>query len=108
MTLKVTAPLSPKGKLQPFYNSGTTAPIATISSPLDSAYAISSAVWKMVTLDDLGDLQRSRGHFTLVQPSYNSETTGLIAMISSPFESAYAISSAVSKMVTLGDLYDLK
>ena len=29
-------------------------------------------------------------------------------MISSPFESAYAISSAVSKMVTLGDLYDLK
>ena len=74
----------------------------------DSAYAISSAVSKLVTLGDLCDLQGSKGHFCLWQPSYNSASTGPIETSLTSFDSAYAISSAVSKMVSLGDLCDLQ
>ena len=94
--------------LQPPYNSGSTAPIATGLTPFDSAYAISSEILNLVTLGDLCDLQRSKGHFSLWQPSYKSASTGPIATSSTSFDSAYAISSAVSKLVTLGDLCDLK
>ena len=94
--------------LQPPYKSGSTAPIATGLTPFDSAYAISSEIFNLVTLGDLCDLQRSKGHFSLWQPSYNSASTGPIATSSTSFDSAYAISSAVSKLVTLGDLCDLK
>ena len=94
--------------LQPPYNSGSTAPIATGLTPLDSMYAISLEILNLVTLGDLCDLQRSKGHFSLWQPSYNSASTGPIATSSTSFDSAYAISSAVSKLVTLGDLCDLK
>ena len=45
---------------QPSYNSKSTGPIATISTPVGSAYAISSTVLKLVTLSDLCGLQRSR------------------------------------------------
>ena len=98
--------------LQSSYNSGSTGPIAGISTPLDSVYAISSTVSKLVTLDDLCDLQNSKGHFSLGQSSYNSESTnaGPIRTISTPFNSAYAvftvkaISSNVSSLLVLGDL----
>ena len=94
--------------LQPFYNSGTTGPIETKMPPVDSAYAISSAVSKMVTSGDLGDLQRSTLRFRPLQPFYYSGTTGPIETKMPPVDSAYAISSAVSKMVTSGDLGDLQ
>ena len=77
-------------------------------SPVDSAYAISSAVWNMVTSGDLGVLQRSTLCFHLLQPFYNSGTTGPIETKMPPVDSAYAISSVVSKMVTSGDLGDLQ
>ena len=73
--------------LQPFFYSGTTEPIKTKRPPVDSAYAISPAFPKMVTSGDLGGLQRSTLHFRLVQPFYNSETTGPIEMKMPPFES---------------------
>ena len=38
---------------QPSYNSGSIGPIATLHAPVDSAYAISSAVLKMATLGDI-------------------------------------------------------
>ena len=94
--------------LQPPYNSGSTAPIATGLTPFDSAYAISSEILNLVTLGDLCDLQRSKGHFSLWQPSYNSASTEPIETSLASFDSAYAISSAVSKLVTLGDLCDLQ
>ena len=94
--------------LQPSYNSGSTAPIVTGLTPFDSAHAISSEILNLVTLGDLCDLQRSRGHFSLLQPSYNSGSTAPIATSLTSFDSAYAISSAVSKLVTLGDLCDLQ
>ena len=74
----------------------------------DSAYAISSAVSKLGTVGDLCDLQGSKGHFCLWQPSYNSVSTGPIETSLTSFDSAYAISSAVSKLVTVGDLCDLQ
>ena len=76
-------------------------------SPFESEDTISSAVSKMVTSSDLGDLQRSTLPFRLLQPLYNSGTTGLIETKMPPVDSAYAISSAVSNMVTSGDLGDL-
>ena len=94
--------------LQPSYNSGSTAPIVTGLTPFDSAYAISSEILNLVTLGDLCDLQRSKDHFSLWQSSYNSASTGPIATSLTSFDSAYAISSAVSKLVTLGDLCDLQ
>ena len=93
---------------QPSYNSASTEPIETSLASFDSAYAISSAVSKLVTLGDLCDLQGSKGHFCLWQPSYNSASTEAIEMSLTSFDSAYAISSAVSKLVTLGDLCDLQ
>ena len=93
---------------QPSYNSASTGPIATSLTSFDSAYAISSAVSKLMILGDLCDLQGSKGHFPLWQPSYNSASTGPIATSLTSFDSAYAISSAVSKLVTLGDLCDLQ
>ena len=96
------------GLLQPFYNSGTTRPIVTKTPPVDSAYTISSAVSNMVTSGDLGDLGRSHYRCGLWQPFYNSGTTGPIATKTPPGDSAYAISSVVSNMVTSGDLGDLK
>ena len=98
----------PPPGLQPSYNSGSTRPIVTIYASFDSGGTILSAVSKMVTVGDLGDLQRSRGQLSLLQPSYNSGSTVPIATSSTSFDSAYAISSAVSKLVTLGDLCDLK
>ena len=92
----------------PSYNSVSTGLIATSLTSFDSAYAISSAVSKLVTLGDLCDLQGSKGHFPLWQPSYNSASTGLIATSLMSFDLAYAISSAVSKLMTLGDLCDLQ
>ena len=77
-------------------------------APFDSGGTILSAVLKMVAVGDLGDLQRSRGQLSLLQPSYNSGSTVPIATRSTSFDSAYAISSAVSKLVTLGDLCDLE
>ena len=44
-------------------NSGSTGPISTIYAPVDSTYAISSAVSKMATLGDFCDPQSSRSHF---------------------------------------------
>ena len=70
--------------------------------PVDSAYAISSAVSKMVTSGDLGDLQRSTLRFRLLQPFYNSETTRPIETKIPPVDSAYAVSPAISKMVASG------
>ena len=93
---------------QPSYNSASTGPIATSLTSFDSAYAISSEILNLVTLGDLCDLQRSKGHFSLWQPSYNSASTGPIATSLTSFDSAYPISSAVSKLVTLGDLCDLQ
>ena len=93
---------------QPSYNSASTGPIATSLTSFDSAYAISSAVSKLITLSDLCDLQGSKGHFPLWQPSYNSASTEPIATSLTSFDSTYAISSAVSKLVTLGDLCDLQ
>ena len=93
---------------QPSYNSESAVPIATNSTPFDSAYAISSAVSKLVTLGDLCDLQRSRGHFSLLQPSHNSGSTAPIVTGLTPFDSAYAISSEILNLVTLGDLCDLQ
>ena len=98
----------PPPGLQPSYNSGSTEPIRKIDAPFDSGGTILSAVSKMVAVGDLGDLQRSRGQLSLLQPSYNSGSTVPIATSSTSFDSAYAISSAVSKLVTLGDLCDLK
>ena len=92
---------------QPIYNSETTGPIGTTETPFELGGTISSAVSKMVTSDDLGDLQRSTLRFRLLQPFYNSETTGPVETKTSPVDSAYVISSAVSKMVTSGDLGDL-
>ena len=93
---------------QPSYNSASTEPIETSLASFDPAYAISSAVSKLVTLGDLCDLQGSKGHFPLRQPSYNSASTEPIEMSLASFDSAYEISSAVSKLVTLGDLCDLQ
>ena len=58
----------------------------------------------------LGDLcdQRSRGIISLWRASYTSGSTGSFATILTPFDSANAISSTVSKLVTLGDLCDLQ
>ena len=98
----------PPPGLQPSYNSGSTEPIRKIDAPFDSGGAILSAVSKMVTVGDLGDLERSRGQLSLLQPCYNSGSTAPIATSSTSFDSAYAISSSVSKLVTLGDLCDLK
>ena len=75
---------------------------------IQSKYAITSAISKMVTSGDLGDLQRSTLRFRLLHPFYNSGTTGPIEMKRPPVDSAYAISPAVSKMVTSGDLGDLQ
>ena len=94
--------------LQPPYNSGSTAPIATGLTTFDSAYAISSEILNLVTLGDLCDLQRSRGHFSLLQTPYNSGSTAPIATGLTPFDSAYAISSEILNLVTLGDLCDLQ
>ena len=93
---------------QPSYNSASTELIETSLTSFDSAYAISSAVSKLVTVGDLCDLQGSKGHFCLWQPSYNSASTEPIETSLASFDSAYAISSAVSKLVTLGDLCDLQ
>ena len=76
--------------------------------PVDSAYAISSTVPKMVTSGDLGDLQRSTLRFRLLQPFYNPGTTVPIATKMPPVDSAYAISIAVWKILTSGDLGDLQ
>ena len=89
--------------LQSFYNSGTTGPIETKMQPFESDDTISSAVLKMVTSGDLGDLQRSTLRFRLLQPFYNSGTTGLIETKMPPVVSVYAISSSVLKVVTSGD-----
>ena len=48
--------------LQPFYNSGTTGPIGTNETPFESGGTILSAVSKLVTPGDLGDLKRSTRH----------------------------------------------
>ena len=58
----------------------------------------------MVTSGDLGDLKRSPLRFHLLQPFYNSGTTEPFEMKMPPVDLAYAISSAVLKMVTSGDL----
>ena len=98
----------PPPGLQPSYNSGSTRPIVTIYAAIDSGGTILSAVSKMVTVGDLGDLDRSRGQLSLLQPSYNSGSTAPIATSLTSFDSVYAISSAVSKLVTLSDLCNLK
>ena len=98
----------PPPGLQPSYNSGSTEPIRKIDAPFDSGGTILSAVSKMVAVGDLGDLQRSRGQLSLLQPSYNSGSTEPIERSLTSFDSAYAISSAVSKLVTVGDLCDLQ
>ena len=91
MTYVVNAPLNPNNHtsrmaygvdntirpppLQPFYNSGTTRPIGTNETPFKSGGRILSAVEKMVTSDNLGDLQRSTLRFRLLQPFNNSVIT---------------------------------
>ena len=55
------------------YNSGSTWPIATMSTPFDSTYDISSAVMKPVTLGDLCDIERSRVHFSHIEAIGKSE-----------------------------------
>ena len=76
--------------------------------PFESKDTISSTVSKMVTSGDLGDLQRSTLRFRVLQPFYNSGTTGLIETKMPPVDSADAISSAVSKIVISSDLGDLQ
>ena len=93
--------------LQPSYNSGSTRPISMKVAPVDAPYALSSAVWNIVTFGDLCDLERSIKRFRLLQPSYNSGSTGTISMKIAPVDAPYAISSAVWNMVTFGDLCDL-
>ena len=53
---------------------------------------ILSAVSKMVTSGDFGDLLRSTLCFRPSQPFYNPRTTGLIETKIPPVDSAYAIS----------------
>ena len=85
-------------------NSETTRPIETNEASFESSDTISSAVSKMVTSGDLGDLGRSHDRFRLLQPFYNTGTTVPIETKMPPVDSAYAISSAVSKMVTSDNL----
>ena len=75
--------------------------------PFESQDMISSAVKKMVTSGDLSDLQRSTLRFRILQPFYNSGSTGPIEIKMPPVHSEDTISSAVSKMMTSGDLGDL-
>ena len=46
------------------HNSGSIGRIAKIYAPVDSAYAMSSAVLKMAILGDLYDLERLSGNFS--------------------------------------------
>ena len=93
--------------LQPIYNSGITGPIKTKTPPVESEDTISSSVLNMGTSGDLGDLQRSTLRFRLLQPFYNSGTTGPIEMKMPPVDSEDTIPSGVFKMVTSRDLGDL-
>ena len=70
-------------------------PIETKMSPFESEDMISSAVLKIVTSGDLGELGRSHDRFRLSQPFYNSRTTGPIETKMPPGDSAYVISSGV-------------
>ena len=81
--------------LQPFYNSGTTGPIETKMTPVDSAYAISTTVSKLVTSGDLIDLQRSPLGFRLLQPFYNWNYTGRLGQSRRHFRLDWPISSWV-------------
>ena len=65
--------------MQPSYNWGTTGTISMKVAPIDVPYAFSSAIMNMVTLDDLGELEMSIKQFRLLQPSYNSGSTGSIS-----------------------------
>ena len=76
----------PPPGLQPSYNSGSTRPIVTIYAAFDSGGAILSAVSKMVTVGDLGDLERSQRQLCLLQRSYNSGSTARIATSSTSFD----------------------
>ena len=110
-------------ELQTSNNLESTGPIATIIEKFDSAYGIWSAASKVVTLDNYCDLQRPRGHFSLLQPSYNlhntipppglqpsynSESNVQIRKIYTPIDSVDTILSAASKMATVDDLSDLE
>ena len=75
---------------------------------IDAPYAISTSASSMVTLGDLGDLERSTKQFRLLQPSYNSGTTGPISVKMATTDAPYAMSSGVLNMVTLCDLVDLE
>ena len=44
--------------------------------PFDSGYVISPTILKLVIMGDLSDLQRSKGHFSLWQPSHITGSTG--------------------------------
>ena len=94
--------------LQPSYNSGLT---GTISMKMTSSmhntrfYQPFGIWWPWVTSVTL---KRSIKRFHLLQPSYNSGSTGPISMKVAPVDVPYAISLAVWNMVTLGDLCDLQ
>ena len=98
----------PISLLQPSYNSVTAGPIFKPKTPFDSAYPISSAVWNRITLGLWNTLQNGRKPISLWQPRRISKTTGQIVTKIAPFDSAYAISSAIQKLVTLGHRYDLE
>ena len=77
----------------------STGPIEIKTPPVDTSYAISSAVSHVMTSGDLGDL-RTMTVCRLWQPFYNSGTARPIEIKTPPVESACAVSSAVSNMVT--------
>ena len=89
----------------PILISETTEPIFEFLSPIDSAYAISSAVLNLVTFMWPSVTLKGQKYGFLVSTANHDLRKRLdrFSRFLSPFDSAYAISSAVFNMVTFGD-----